>query len=293
MRPARERWSIAGMQRFVASLRRDLVKRSWKPPWGVGTTPSRLTPTQELFCLWNAERLQISLDESRQRYNDSWRTIPGGHAGETFRWFCDLSYRIFRPLCDDRPGELFAMYDFYGPLHLLRMLSYDDPQWPDDHPIVTHLPSRKRIRVIDFGCGLAHESRSLAAKLSSLGRDVELVLADIPTVRKPFLLWVCSHTGLGASFLDCTEQVPVPALPSCDICIATNVLEHLPRPLENLTAFDGALQPGGLFWTDIADHNREFMHINPSLQAVRDRLEQLRYEPITPFRLYRKPSRTA
>ena len=284
------RWSVAGARRFAASVRRKLIGRTWTPPWGVGTAPARLTTTQELFCLWNAERLQISPDESRQRYIESWRSIRGGHAGAEFRWFCDLSYRIFSSLYDDRPREVMATYEFYGPLHLLRMLSYEDPQWADDDPILTHLPSQTRIRILDFGCGLAHGSRSLAAKLSALGRHVELALADIPTLRKPFLLWIGERTNLHTVFLDCTERVPIPPLPPCDICVATNVLEHLDRPLEYLNAFDRVLEPGGLLWTDIADHNSEFMHITPLLQGVRERVEGLGYEPIVPCRLYRKRS---
>src|SRR5690349_15245886 len=100
----KKRWSVAGARRFAASVRRKLIKRTWTAPWGEGTAPTRLTPTQELFCEWNAERLQIPLEESRQRYIDSWRSIRGGHSGEEFRWFCDLSYKLFSPLYDDTPG---------------------------------------------------------------------------------------------------------------------------------------------------------------------------------------------
>jgi 2-polyprenyl-3-methyl-5-hydroxy-6-metoxy-1,4-benzoquinol methylase len=289
----KKRWSVAGARRFAASIRRRLVKRTWTAPWGEGTPPARLTATQELFCEWNAERLHISLHESRKRYIDSWTSIRGGHAGEEFRWFCDLSYKLFNPLYDDSPQEVMATYEFYGPLHFLRMLSYEEPQWAPDDPILTHLPSRSTIRILDFGCGLAHASRSLATTLSKMGRSVELALADIPTLRKPFLVWMGTRTGVPTTFLDCTDETPVPPLPPCEFCVATNVLEHLERPLEYLNAFDAALQPGGLLWTDVADHNREFMHISPSLGVVRERIDALGYEPVVPFRLYRKPVRSA
>jgi SAM-dependent methyltransferase len=205
--------------------------------------------------------------------------IRGGHAGEEFRWFCDLSYKLFNPLYDDSPREVMATYEFYGPLHLLRMLYYEEPQWTDD-PILTHLASRSTIHILDFGCGLAHASRSLAAALSKQGRRVELALADIPTVRKRFLVWTGTRTGVPTAFLDCTQSVRIPELPLCDLCVATNVLEHLDRTLEYLNAFNAALKPGGLLWTDVADHNQEFMHVSPSLRAVRDRLEALGYEAI-------------
>ena len=290
MQNRRDRWSLEGMRRFTRSVRRKVIRRTWRPPWGTGTAPSRLTRTQELFCLWNAERLRISPAESQRRYVDSWKSIRGGHKGDEFVWFSNLSYQIFRVLYADLPGELIATYQFYGPLHFLRMLSYDEPKWDDKHPLVAHLPERSRIRILDFGCGLAPGSRSLADKLRERGCDVDLFLADIPTVRKPFLLWMGERTGFPPVFIDCTEQVPIPALPPCDVCVATNVFEHLVQPLEHLDAFDRALQPGGLLWTDIADHRPEFMHVTPSLQVLRERLEQLGYETIVPNHVYRKRS---
>src|SRR5580700_949848 len=41
---------------------------------------SRPTRTQEYFVEWNAERLGITVAESRDRYVQSWNAIPKGHS---------------------------------------------------------------------------------------------------------------------------------------------------------------------------------------------------------------------
>lgn len=257
--------------------------------WPSGTAPTRLTSTQEMFCAWNAERLGIAVEDSRNRYLDSWKTIRNGHGGPEYRGFCLLTHNLLRVLYDDSEQDVFDAYQFHAPMHFLRMLSYPEPVWDERDPVVQGLRSRGQVTVLDFGCGLAQRSRGLAQMLRGQGGEVDLVLADIPTVRKPFLLWLGGKLGIPTTFLDCTPAVPIPPLGACDICIATEVFEHLHHPLRYLDAMHAAIRPGGLLLTNVADHRPEYMHVSPSLAPLRQRLGALGYVEILPNRLYRKP----
>ncbi len=279
------------LKRFVKRLlRRPAVAHANVVFWPGGTPPARLNQTQTWFCDWNAERLGITVEDSRRRYAESWQALRGGHGGPEFRGYCVLSHTLFRVFYDDNPGEVYAAYRFHGPMHFLRMLSYAEPDWAADDPVVAHLRACPDPRILDFGCGLAQRSRGLALKLQADGQTVGLDLVDIPTERKAFLLWLGGRLGIPTTFADCTPEAPIPPLGPCDACIATEVFEHLHAPLTYLEAMHAALRPGGLLVTNIADQKPEYMHVSPDLSDLRARLAELGYAELAPTRLYRKPS---
>jgi hypothetical protein len=53
---------------------------------------------------------------------------------------------------------------------------------------------------MDFGCGVAQPSISLAEYLQNKGKKVKLVLVDIPTIRFEFLEWFCKDKGIDTAF---------------------------------------------------------------------------------------------
>ncbi len=150
---------------------------------------SQPTRTQDYFVEWNAVRLGISREESRTRYIRSWNTVPHGHSGRTFENFHGRCYELFKVFADDSPKEVMEAYKMHGHVHFLNMLTYPEPRWFDDDAIVKRFRDRKTITILDFGCGLAQQSRTLAEYLLGKGLEVSLVLADIPTIRKDFLMW--------------------------------------------------------------------------------------------------------
>lgn len=277
---------IRGLQ---SRLRRSVFANLWKRP----NCLDRLNRMQELFCQWNAERLGISLELSRDRYIRSWSAISNGHRGAEFRFFNELSHDIFRVFFDDNEREVFDAYIFHGYMHFLRMLSYGESDWETDHPIVQGLASYEAVTILDFGCGLARSSWSLANLLKTQEKAVKLVLVDIPTIRKPFLLWVGEKTGFPVTFLDCTIDIPIPDLPPCHVCIATEVFEHLHTPALYLRRINDALLPGGFLLTNVADHKPEFLHTSPNLALLREELDRLDYEEIWHHVLFRKKVSTA
>src|SRR4051812_38146323 len=98
-----------------------------------GPNDENLNATQELFILWNASRLGVSVEESRARYAKSRNALPNGHKGHRYRAYNDLSYEIFQVLYGDDAGMVFRSYQFFAPMHFLRMLSYEDPVLTSSH----------------------------------------------------------------------------------------------------------------------------------------------------------------
>jgi len=253
-----------------------------------GDTFWAMSPTQEMFCEWNAERLGITIQESRDRYLRSWRAIENGHRGREFYAYNVQAHEIFSVFFDDNPREVYESYSFHGYMHFLMMLTYEETTWEGAHSFNECLADRSSVRILDFGCGLAQRSRSLAQFCSDQGKQVELVLADIPTVRKHFLVWLGERTGIPMTFLDCTLERPIPPLPGCDLCFATEVFEHFHDPVSYFRAIDGALMPGGFLVTDVTDHSEEFMHVSPDLSSIRQELSDRGYDEVRPDTLFRK-----
>ncbi|HEY5102395.1 MAG TPA: hypothetical protein VII70_06400, partial [Steroidobacteraceae bacterium] len=169
---------------------------------------SQLSRTQEYFVEWNAERLGISAAESRTRYVQSWNAVPGGHNGKAFEKFHGQCYDLFKVFADDSPKEVIEAYQLHGVVHFLTMLTYPEPQWSSQDIIVKQFREKSSISILDFGCGLAQHSRTLAEYLRGRGLEVSVVLADIPTIRKDFLIWWGKRCSIPLMFLDCTTAHP-------------------------------------------------------------------------------------
>ena len=240
---------------------------------------------QDLFCEWNAERLGISVEKSRERYTRSWRAISYGHRSPRFRAASEEWQQVLSVFSDDSEREVWDAYRMHAPMHFLGMLAKPDPVWGPEHVVIKALQARPSITIVDFGCGLASASRSLALAVPG----ASLVLVDIPTIRKEFLLWLGRRLELPTRFLDATREAPIPALPATDVVVATEFFEHVYDPLTYLDAFDLALRPNGFLITNVADHEHEFMHVTPDLSMLREELARRRYEEVIPNVTYRKP----
>ena len=249
---------------------------------------SQLTRTQEYFLEWNAQRLEITLAESRARYIRSWNAVPTGHNGRAFQKFHGQCYDIFRVFADDSPKEVIDAYKLHGAVHFLTMLTYPEPQWFDEDVIVKQFRNKSAISILDFGCGLAQHSRTLAEYLRGKGLEVHIALADIPTVRKDFLVWWGKRCAIPLTFLDCTAERPIPDLPHIDLCFALEFFEHVYDPVGYFTHIDAALTPGGVLVTNFSDHHKEFMHVSPKLAPLREAVQARGYEEIFANFIYRK-----
>jgi hypothetical protein len=250
--------------------------------------PISLNPYQEAFCQWDALRLGITVEESRRRLSASLQTFPGGHAGLAFRIFNDISHSLYQPFATDSEGEVYSAYQFHGPAHFLRTLSQPPPKWDDTHPVVRAFGGVADVTILDFGCGMAQPSISLAQRFRAGGADVHLLLADIPTLRFEFVGWLAGEWGFDAKTFECRPDHPMPELPSCDVLIAREFFEHVYDPVSYMRALDCSVNPGGMLVTNVSDHHNEFMHVSPNLAALRNALDALGYETVVANRVFRK-----
>jgi 2-polyprenyl-3-methyl-5-hydroxy-6-metoxy-1,4-benzoquinol methylase len=254
----------------------QLARRSIQDP----SASVVLNRYHEHFCTWNAERLGISREESVERFIRSSRSVRGGHRGSAFRVFAEVSHSVFEVFAGDTPSEVWEAYRLHEKVHFLRLLSYREPQWDNSHPVVAALGDTASVTIVDFGCGLAQYSVSLAEKLSADGREVKLLVADIPTLHLTFLAWLLARLGIDFEVRECTPEAPIPELLPCDVLIAREFLEHVHRPVEYLDAFDRVVKPGGVMIADLSDHRHEFMHVSPNLEAARRHVASLGYTPL-------------
>jgi 2-polyprenyl-3-methyl-5-hydroxy-6-metoxy-1,4-benzoquinol methylase len=271
------------LSKFLRSMLRRVDRNGGIIAFGAFPQSASLTRTQEDFVEWNAQQLSISPEESRRRYLRSRSLFNGGHRGRDYRTLCAMSHDVFQVFCDDNPNEVYDAYKFHGPLHFLRFLSYAETDILDDEK-VAGLAARKTARIVDYGCGVAQSSIRLAERLRRSGVQVELVLADVPTVMKDFVVWRARKLGLPTRFIDCDASDPYPDLPACDVCIATEVFEHIYDPLRAFERVDTALAPGGWLIANIKDHEPEFFHVSPELEALRDKAQARGYREISPNR---------
>ncbi|MCC7203019.1 MAG: methyltransferase domain-containing protein [Nitrospirae bacterium] len=257
----------------------------------LGFTTPRLNRWQEAFCEWNAERLRISLQESRDRFYRSWAALPKGHRGRSFKAHVLVQMELCQPFWGNTPMELQQAYAAHEPLQFMRLLSYDEPlltSWPE----LGILEERADPLIVDFGCGLAQFSIAWACRLRNQGKPLQLFLADLPLLHMDFLRWLCQRWELPASIAACTPSCPIPDLPACDLCVATEIFEHVPDPMNYLLALAEAVKPGGFLLTNLADHtdhNEEFLHISPDLAQLRQYLTAEKWRMLRPNRLYQKP----
>jgi len=219
---------------------------------------SGITDAQQLFIEWNAERLGISREESARWCAVSRAALPEGHGCRSFGHFNDVAHTV------------------------------PEPKWSNTDLIVRALAKRYEVSILDFGCGLAQQSRTLAEYLRDATVRVRLTLVDIPTLRQEFLLWWGRRAGIPTTFLPCTAETPIPELPECDLCQATGFFEHVHDPVAYFNRIDAKLAVGGLLITGIMDHHEDFMQMSPQLGALRMRIAGRGYETLVRDRILRK-----
>jgi len=257
-----------------------------------GPYTSELTETQKLFIEWNAERLNIPVEDCRKRFFRSMERFVNGHTGWEFDEYCELTHDVFNVLYSDKEEELYDSYAFYGTLDFLRYLSYPVPRYEDNSILIESIGQKSKIVIVDYGCGLAQSSRALADYYASRNINTELHLFDIPTIRKNFLKWIYRNGSVKLTLHDCTADNPIPEIPECDVLFALEFLEHVYNPMIYLKHFHESLMNNGILATNIEDHKVEFMHVTPILKEVRNRIKDLNYALISDNRacqIYRKP----
>lgn len=129
--------------------------------------------------------------------------------------------------------------------------------------------------VIDYGCGPGFISFALSKKIKEEEkRTITTYLVDIDTLVLDFTKFRFEKNSLPFEVITIDENNMYPVLPPHDICIATEVLEHVPKPEVVAEHIAKSLQKGGVLYGSMNDHNAHAFHISPDLAKTRDAIKQ-------------------
>jgi SAM-dependent methyltransferase len=122
--------------------------------------------------------------------------------------------------------------------------------------------------VVDYGSGLAYISYEIA----KANKASKIFLVDIKCIILEFAVFRLKRIGTDVHTIPVTKDDLYPELPSHNICIAAEVMEHLAQPLKAYDNIISSLQPGGLLYGRFQDHQPNVYHVSPELDDLRQRI---------------------
>ncbi len=124
--------------------------------------------------------------------------------------------------------------------------------------------------VVDYGSGLAYISYEIA----KANTDAKIFLVDIDCLVQEFAVFRLKKIGADVRPISVTKTNLYPELPPHNICIASEVMEHVAQPLKVYDNILKALQVGGAVYGDFDDHPRNMWHISTDLSQIRQRIAE-------------------
>lgn len=122
--------------------------------------------------------------------------------------------------------------------------------------------------VVDYGAGLGH----LSYKIGNLFNGSKIYLVDIDSIILRFAEFYFKEKNLDISTIKVDASNLYPILPACNVCICSEVLEHVRDPRLVFANIDRSLQSGGLLYGNFEDHLDEFLHVSTNLGDIRAEL---------------------
>ena len=240
-------------------------------------------------------------------------------SGLQFRELGDTIHNLFRVMYDDSDETaLVESYRFHALLHLFRFISYSYPGTPKPRDyyylkyflkaisrgelkFILHRASQclhnnyvevaKTLvdrahgchTVVDYGCGLGY----ISFEIGKLVPNCEVHLVDIDCLTLEFAEFRFRKHAINVHVIPVSEDQMYPKLPPCNVCIATEVMEHVMQPLRVYKNIYEALQTGGILYGDFSNHHKEIFHVTPQLDDLRQsiakdfrKLDSMSYEKI-------------
>ncbi len=124
--------------------------------------------------------------------------------------------------------------------------------------------------VVDYGSGLAYISYEIA----KANTDAKIFLVDIDCLVQEFAVFRLKKIGADVRPISVTKTNLYPELPPHNICIASEVMEHVAQPLKVYGNILKALQAGGAVYGDFDDHPKNMWHISTDLSQIRQRISE-------------------
>jgi len=199
--------------------------------------------------------------------SDAWQHLRG--AGERFRdeWVHHVTDptdpQSLTRFYNQSDTELFELIEWHAsdPIHYRTLIVRD------------YAATRPGRACLDYGSGIGSDALVFAQS----GFDV--TLADISDVLLAFAAFRCRRRGYTVRTIDLKhETLPQAAF---DVALCFDVLEHIPRPLDVVHAFHGALRDAGLLvvhapFGEDADHPMHVVHHD----MVTPRMRSIGFQPV-------------
>lgn len=123
--------------------------------------------------------------------------------------------------------------------------------------------------VVDYGCGLGH----ISFEIGKLESSSKVYLVDVDCLTLEFAEFRFQKHGINAEIIPVSKSELYPKLPMHNICIATEVMEHVMQPLVVYQNVYDSLEHGGILYGDFDDHHKEMFHVSPNLSKLRERID--------------------
>lgn len=122
--------------------------------------------------------------------------------------------------------------------------------------------------IVDYGCGLGYVS----FEIGLLNKNSKIYLVDIDSLVLEFAKFRFNKYGINVETIIVSKDDLYPNLPKHNLCIATDVMEHIAHPLNAYNNIYESLEKGGILYGDF--DNREVMsfHISPDLGKLREKI---------------------
>lgn len=192
--------------------------------------------------------------------------------GGRYRHLCAQVHALLAPLYGNgSEKELVSSYQYHGLLHLYRHISYSYwklPLYQERAQAILARAAKGSLAIVDYGCGLGYLSEAIARARPG----TRIYLVDVAGLVLDFAAFRFQKLELDFETIPVTRGRIYPKLPAHNLCIVTEVWEHLQRPMMAYENIHQAMEEGGLLVGKIADHKDTFFHVSPDLAELQERV---------------------
>lgn len=169
-------------------------------------------------------------------------------------------------------GHFFKIFNFVKSKILREGITKDNAAKKKAHSFIAqHLLQQLNSEapvIVDYGCGLGH----ISFEIGKLKKNSKIFLVDIDCLTLDFAEFRFRKHGFNFEVIRITEDNLYPKLPKHNICIATEVMEHVVKPLTVYNNIYSNLDMNGILYGSYDDHNIEMFHISPDLSSLREEI---------------------
>jgi len=144
--------------------------------------------------------------------------------------------------------------------------------------------------IVDYGCGPAYVSFEIAKHCQYLGEKMPTIyLVDIDSLINEFVIYRFNLHKIPYVKVTVDINNLYPNLPEHQICIASEVMEHIKEPVVVFNNINKKLSADGILFGNFYDHDEYMFHISPHLEELRKSITKNEYKQIS-LNTYKKPN---